>query len=302
MRINKKAIALIEFGLKSKTVSNLTESEINTLYNKLILPEQSSVSDNLLAMNQQLSDTSKNIADLKTGIEDLKNELGEDDMAADIDFDLTGISQDKHQSMGDDGMDDDSNPNSPAHSEEGQTESEIKEKFVSKAQAKYFYAMADKPGKEGKEFKKYAKEFTKDTMKKGGFSKLPEKVTEENVRNIENNILSLLEKHLPKTITKKDIMNILEDDTKTAPDRTKTKPGTKPGKSNPFKPQPGQQPKPKAGDTKTAPDRTKTKPGTKPGKSNPFKPQPGQQPKPKAEVPEFLKFDNIFGHGKNSKK
>jgi len=294
MKINTKALALIEFGLKSKTVSNLSESEINTLYKKLIVLEQTKIGDSLETINTQINQTTGAIQDLKGELENLSKEMSEDDVAADIDFDLTGISQDKHQSMGDDGMDDDSNPKSTAHSEEGQTESEIKEKFASKAQARYFYAMADKPGKKGEKFKKYAKEFTKDTEKKGGFKKLPEKVNEESIRFIQENILSLLDKHLPKKMSKKDI---LENDTKTAPDRTKTKPTTKPGKSNPFKPQPGQQPKPKAGDTKTAPDRTKTKPTTKPGKSNPFKPQPGQQPKPKAKLPEFLKFKNIFKNG-----
>lgn len=51
----------------------------------------------------------------------------------------------------------------------------LSEEFASKAQQRYFYAMADKPGKKGKKFKKWSKEFSDDT----DFDKIPEKVTEE---------------------------------------------------------------------------------------------------------------------------
>ena len=36
MKINTKALELIEKGLSSKTVSNLTESQINVLHSKLV--------------------------------------------------------------------------------------------------------------------------------------------------------------------------------------------------------------------------------------------------------------------------
>ena len=36
MKVNKKALQLIEKGLSSKTVSKLTESQIDTLHNKII--------------------------------------------------------------------------------------------------------------------------------------------------------------------------------------------------------------------------------------------------------------------------
>jgi len=52
--------------------------------------------------------------------------------------------------------------------------STIEEKFVSKAQAKYFYVKAKEGGKEGKKFKKMADEYSSKT----DFSKLPEKVEE----------------------------------------------------------------------------------------------------------------------------
>lgn len=53
------------------------------------------------------------------------------------------------------------------------------EKFSSKAQQRYFYAMANKPGKMGKKWKKWAKEFSDDT----NFKSLPEKVNEIEVDN-----------------------------------------------------------------------------------------------------------------------
>lgn len=51
----------------------------------------------------------------------------------------------------------------------------ISEKFASKAQQRFFYAMADKDTKKGKKFKKWAKEFSDDT----DFDDLPEKVSED---------------------------------------------------------------------------------------------------------------------------
>jgi hypothetical protein len=52
--------------------------------------------------------------------------------------------------------------------------STIEEKFVSKAQANFSYAKANEKGKEGKKWKKMAKEFSSKT----DFSKLPQKVEE----------------------------------------------------------------------------------------------------------------------------
>jgi len=57
----------------------------------------------------------------------------------------------------------------------------IEEKFASKRQQRYFYAQAAKGGKKGKNFKKWAKEFSDKT----DFDKLPEKVkSEEEVDEI----------------------------------------------------------------------------------------------------------------------
>lgn len=57
----------------------------------------------------------------------------------------------------------------------------IEEKFASKSQQRYFYAMAGKKDKKGKKWSKMAKEFSDDT----DFEKLPEKVDEKNEKEIE---------------------------------------------------------------------------------------------------------------------
>ena len=55
-------------------------------------------------------------------------------------------------------------------------ENAINEAFKSKKQQRYFYAMANEPGKKGKKFKKLAKEFSDDT----DYESLPEKIDEKN--------------------------------------------------------------------------------------------------------------------------
>ena len=56
----------------------------------------------------------------------------------------------------------------------------ISEKFASKAQQRYFYAMADNDTNKGKKFKKWAKEFSDDT----DFDKLPEKVSKRKKESV----------------------------------------------------------------------------------------------------------------------
>lgn len=125
---------------------------------------------------------------------------------------------------------------------------------------------------------------------------------------IENRIMELLETHLPPKITKKDLLQYLQESPEVAP--SKPKPGTKeppkPSKKpNPFKnPRPEIKPAPQAktkskevkeDSTATAPSKPKPKPGTKeptkPSKKpNPFKnPRPEIKPAPQAIAPEEAK-------------
>ena len=112
---------------------------------------------------------------------------------------------------------------------------------------------------------------------------------EEKVRQIEENIVSLIKKTKGKVITKKDI---LEEQPNVAPVKPTVKPGVKPERGNPYKPK--HSPKPKAG-TEVKPAKPTVKPGVKPERGNPYKPK--HSPKPKAGedtgLPEFLKFNNL---------
>jgi hypothetical protein len=76
---------------------------------------------------------------------------------------------------------------------------------------------------------------------------------------LENEIIKIVERNLPPKITKKELMNYLnEAGTETAPTRTKptTKPGTRP--NHPGKnPNPGTNPAPKA--NRPSPEESKDK-------------------------------------------
>ena len=79
--------------------------------------------------------------------------------------------------------------------------------------------------------------------------------TEDKVRQIEESIVSLIKNYKKPTMSKKDLLNILENS-----------PGTK-----------------------EAPVKTPTR--TRPDRKTPYKPK--HRPAPKAEIPDFLKFNNL---------
>jgi len=112
---------------------------------------------------------------------------------------------------------------------------------------------------------------------------------EEKIRQIEENILSLINKSQGKMFTKKDI---LEQGPSIAPTKPTVKPGVRPERGTPYKPK--HSPKPKAG-TEVKPARPTVKPGVRPERGTPYKPK--HSPKPKAggeqDLPEFLKFNNL---------
>ena len=118
--------------------------------------------------------------------------------------------------MSNDGMADDSDPESPSHKNMGDiaethiTKKDLMEKFASKAQARYFYEKANEPGKEGKKWKKYAKEFSDDTK---DFDSLPEKVKKEKNEQqiVENWLLGLVEKYERPSMTKSQFLQTLNE-------------------------------------------------------------------------------------------
>lgn len=142
---------------------------------------------------------------------------------------------------------------------------------------------------------------------------------------IENKILSLVEKHIQPKMKKGDLMNLIgkktmkapittlgsidvTEDTKEAPTKPTTKPGTKtppkPEKGNPYQPKTSPAPKAKKEETKEAmvanapaPTKPTTKPGTKtppkPDKDSPYKPKTSPNPKAKKSMPSWMSFESI---------
>ena len=129
---------------------------------------------------------------------------------------------------------------------------------------------------------------------------------------LENKILSLVEKHIQPKMKKGDLMNLINsktnkvtETTKEAPVKTPVKTPSKPDKDNPYKPKVSPAPKARKSETiestETAPSKPAptTKPGTKtppkPEKGNPY--QPKTSPNPKAStnksMPSWMSFDTL---------
>ena len=104
MKINIKALELIEKGLTSKTVAKLTESQINVLHSKLV--------SEVTMVSKSDSQTINTLKSQKKPFEVYEKDLEEqDDFELDADQAYTGQqgSHDEYQSS-DDGMDDDTSP------------------------------------------------------------------------------------------------------------------------------------------------------------------------------------------------
>ena len=284
MKVNKKALELIDKGLSSKTVSKLTESQINVLYSKLLGEQVTEVPNkktyevgpkggevNGVVISQDPS-TKKVMVTTKEGEIDEEEEVT-------LDPNKDTETQDPHQvgPSSDDGFGDETdgmgmmeekdgpNPWAICHSQVGPKKSRKWERCV-------------------REVKKQLKE-----------GKNPVSLF------LETQIERIVEKHIPPRITKGDLMKVIsESEPTTAPTKPTTKPTTRPTTrpSHPGKnPNPGENPAPKAKKsetkeqqtspeptTKPAPTKPGTRPDTKPRPSHPGKnPNPGENPAPKAK-------------------
>jgi hypothetical protein len=244
MKINRKALELIEKGLSSKTVSKLDESQINTLHTKLlgeqitevpskktykVGPKGGSLPANPKGYSVRQDPNTKEI--VATAAE---SEL-EEDVEVTTDPNKETETQDPKQvgPSSDDGFGDEtdgmgmfeeksyegkSNPYSICHSQVGPKKSRKWERCV------------------------------KAVKKQLGEGKNPVSLF------IENQIMNIVEKNLPPRITKGDLVKYLSEAPSTAPSKPKTSPTTKPGApdkkprpSHPGKnPNPGEKESPKA--------------------------------------------------------
>jgi len=270
---NKKVASLLNKGIKFETLKMLNETQIDTLYTAVI-GEQESLSDKVQDVQQlkgELSQLNQAIDQTIQKIGEEENEDGLEDLARQ---DYTG-QEGPHdeKDMAPDGMDDDSDNN---RSEMGEEE-----------EVNPWAICTSSLGLEGRERESYSKSESEK------YERCVRDVKKQNeIRQIEESIVSLVKKYVPTTMSKKDLINLLEQGpgTKEAPVKTPTR--TKPERKTPYKPK--HKPAPKAGETETAPSRVK--PGTieKPERKTPYKPK--HKPAPKAgkkELPSFLKFNTL---------
>ena len=258
MKINKKALQLIDKGLSSKTVSKLTESQIDVLHSKLI-GEQSVSNPKIAAKIKDLDALQQKVGELGTQMKGIG--LEEDD--------TLNITQDPDAT--DDGMgifekenEEGPNPWAICHAQVGPKKSRKWERCVMSVK------------KQLKEGKNPVSLFLESQIEKIVEKHLPPKITK-------GDLLKVIRESSTTAPTKEPIT------------KPTTKPKTRP--SHPGKnPNPGENPAPKARkkettEQKTAPSPTTipapTKPTTKP-KIRPRhpgqNPNPGENPAPKAKV------------------
>jgi len=266
---NKKVASLLNKGMKFDSLKMLNETQIDTLYSALIGEED-------LTQRNQEADM---LLNKLNQIEDKLGELGEDDMSPlekDAEQEYSG-QEGPHdeKDMAPDGMDDDSDNDRQMMGEEEEVNP--------------WAICTSSLGLEGRERDSYSK------SESDKFERCVRDVKKQNeVRQIEESLVSLVKKYVSETMTKKDLMNLLEQPgTKEAPVKTPTR--TKPERKTPY--QPKHKPAPKAADTEVAPTRVKPDTKEKPGRKTPY--QPKHKPAPKAGkkgLPEFLKFNTLNIH------
>jgi hypothetical protein len=280
MKINKKALELIKNGLSPKTVSKLTESQINILHKKLV-SEQINVSKTDTATITKLKSEKK-------PFQVYEKELDEEEEEVTVDPNKETETQDPKQvgPSSDDGF---------GNEDDGMGMFESEADLKPGQPNPWAICHTQVGPKKSRKWERCVKEVKKQLAE----GKNPLSLF------LENEISKLVEKHIQPKMTKGELLKYLSEggDTKTAPVRTKpdVKPKTRPG--HPMKnPHPGEKTSPKAktnvdennpAEAPTiAPTRTKpdVKPRTRP--SHPMKnPHPGEKPNPKAKKisPEIAK-------------
>ena len=228
---------LLENGLSKKTISRLTESQINVLvekfkkseekeaFQKVTIPSQTQLKGSLTDLAQTGVDVKDgNVKyDQGTGIVTVTTKEGEVAEDATVDDLLNKNEFGGNQPVNYDNPEDDSTPDVSGKNDGMPSEGEIKEKFESKSQQGLFWARCNKCKSKNCKWCKMAKEFSDSTSKKE-YDTMPEKKhpektvnykkekTNESVQEtLENKIIEILENNIDAKMTKKDLINsILE--------------------------------------------------------------------------------------------
>jgi len=315
MKPNNKILSLINAGLNSSTLSELTENQINALYQRL---EESKIEtkEQTPPGVKEIQKTTKEYQidpgkEMAVGNYVVKNQNGKavvtttnesDDLEND-DIALAVSEKDPDLGLA---MSDD-----------------LQEKFESKSQQKLFFAKCgDGKTKEQKKWCKMAKEFAKSTK---DFKKLPEKKEETNEdfsfkdyfnklasvntaavskgvgnsfrptfeQKLEESIMNMIQKNIPPKMSKKDFIKTIIESEKEV--ETPVKPDvdtpSKPKKDTPYQPKHKPAPKAKEKEVET-PVKPDVDTPSKPKKDTPY--QPKHKPAPKAgKLPDWMSFDSI---------
>lgn len=259
MKTNIKALELIEKGLSSKTVSKLTESQINVLHSKLV--------SEVTMVSKTDTSTINTLKSQKKPFEVYEKDLEEqDDFELDADQAYTGQqgSHDEYQAA-DDGMDDDTSPENKDRKMVGMSEGKKKSKkdddnpwAICTAQLGKEFGTRERSLWSAKENNKYER-CVKDVKKSLKEGKNPLSLF------LEGEITKIVERNLPPQITKADLMKYLtEAEPTTAPTKPVTKPDTKPTtrpkpKHPGQNPNPGEKESPRAKGPKVSPEQAKDK-------------------------------------------
>lgn len=224
MKNNKKINFLIESGVSKNTISKMNENQINLMverFKKLKKQENneqeviqktvfdSTKPDQKEKLNQLLKDPTKLQGQNIEVKEDEQDSVTSSNVfSKDVSQSFTGQEAPHDETgMQDDGMGDDSGEN---RSMMGMAESEINEKFESKAQQGLFWARCNKCSSKNCKWCKMAKEFSDSTSKKQ-YKNMPEKkhpkktvkykkkkTNEDHQSYWENKILEMLEEEKKK--------------------------------------------------------------------------------------------------------
>jgi len=250
MKTNNKIKFLMENGLSKKTVSVMTESQINLLFEKfkkmkkeenkeqvqqvqttktIVGPE----GGNVAVKPGQTKVSLKPVPNKPGTVEVIEKELSEDETDDVTSSNAQGtVNLQKYtgqdaphdaNDMAPDGMDDDSDND---RSNMGMSESTLNEKFESKAQQGLFWARCNKCSDKKCKWCKMAKEFSDSTTKKE-YKNMPEKKhPEKTVKNkkketkeefekfLEKKISEMVDNNITPKMTKKDIIETVKKKSK----------------------------------------------------------------------------------------
>lgn len=214
---------LLDEGFSISTIKNLTESQIKILAKKAYLLNEGEME---VETPEKAMDVGVRLAGQGIDVEvdnntvTVKGEMSEDEsMSVD----------DLMKKMG---------------------SSPVNEAFQSKAQQGFFYLMCKRKGPKSK-WCKWADEFSSKT----DFGDLPQYANKEEMQELEESVMNLVKKHILTTFTKKELMDMIKEETQTSPQPVIAPPETDQPRRR-RNPLPNIKPRPKAeeGDDMKIPD------------------------------------------------